>query len=355
MKFEGEPQGGFLLGALITALRELPWKDEAQAQKIASSLGFGLIAPIVGQDQFLEGHAQSSVGPVTMDASLTLAQLTTVVSDPNFPISQATENIYSKRASSPTSSKNEPTHWLPEYIRQTSLIKMATRISVVPAPGWLRENFQILEPSAQVSPVRKALLPDLLARGVISAALGTQREGNELDLPVLLRGLAKCHLPRKLPRQRSASLAHGCQLILDFSDTMLPWWEDLRDLRRQVTGVVGKDGVTVFEFDQNPAQATEWSLDDQERTWQPVAGCPILVATDFGVQSYKSKRKVPDYWRLFINRCAAMFCPLLVLTPWRPDSLPKGLGSYPKLIHWHQRTTAAMVRYKLRHSFLVRS
>jgi hypothetical protein len=40
-------------------------------------------------------------------------------------------------------------------------------------------------------------------------------------------------------------------------------------------------------------------------------------------------------------------CPLLILVPWSPAYWPTDLGPHAELLHWHPRTSAAMLRRQL--------
>ncbi len=326
MSDDGQPKGEIQFADLIKALGGLPWHGEHQAQAIAGCLGFGLAAP--NMQQYKAG---------------------TTIYGPDKPGTQSTPAPTSK--SPPLAMPPAPPLpvTLPAHVLNATLTALPHLAPAHANQGadWLAEDYQVLQPETGLSPARLALLPDTRARGVFSAALATLRAGDELDIAELVRRVCQGHIPPRLPRLPAATLAHGCQLLLDFSDTMQPWWDDLRGLARQIAQVVGGDTVSVFDFDQNPGAATQWLANGEERAWHPEPGRPILVATDFGIRGTPSTRPIPAWWSDFVEHCAKRGSPLLILIPWSHTYWPEGLGPYPDLMHWHPHTSAAMVRRKL--------
>jgi hypothetical protein len=75
---------------------------------------------------------------------------------------------------------------------------------------------------------------------VFTAALATLRQGDRLDVDQLVRRVVEGRLPPRLPRLHGGDARRGCQLLLDFSDSMLPWWEDLRELAAQLAACSAK-------------------------------------------------------------------------------------------------------------------
>jgi hypothetical protein len=127
---------------------------------------------------------------------------------------------------------------------------------------------------------------------VFTAALATLRQGDRLDIDQLVRRVVAGRLPPRLPRQHSATLARGCQLLLDFSDSMLPWWEDLRDLARQLVGVLGEDRVAVFDFDSTPEQAGRWlPARTQNKTGSPGNRSPVDRSSPPPTSAFRDYRR----------------------------------------------------------------
>jgi hypothetical protein len=215
------------------------------------------------------------------------------------------------------------------------------------APHWLFSDYETLQTTNGAVAPRQPLIPDNRARGVLSSTLATVREGEQLDVDDLIRRVVQGRMPRRLPRRVSATLCMGCQLLLDFADTMTPWWEDLHALSAQVTAVVGEASVAAFDFDGNPETASRWRDDDEREPWRPMTGTPVVVATDFGIRDKSASRPIEPAWHEFIAKCESAGSPLVILIPWPRAYWPEHLGPYPDLVHWNPRTTVAMVRREL--------
>ena len=322
----GKPRGEIHLGELIRALAELPWRDASQARAIATSLGFGLAAPDLS-------HADRP---------------TSSIYDRNQPSRVAKKAPTAAKPptglSLPTASA--PVIEMPAQVLQSQLhaLPPQSRGDSVTTPEWISGDYQSLDATPGTSPQRHPLFPNRTARGVFAAALSTLRPGRAIDIRTLLRWVVEGRIPTRLPRLPVATLSRGCQLLLDFSDSMLPWWEDLRELATQVAAVLGEERVAVLDFDAVPALARQWQRgDENESPWLPEAGRPILVATDLRIAGRQTDRRAGPEWRKFAADCAAHGCPLLILIPWSPSYWPTDLGPYPQLLHWHPRTSAAML------------
>ncbi|MEF8731813.1 MAG: hypothetical protein V5B40_07850 [Candidatus Accumulibacter meliphilus] len=325
-------RGEIHLGDLIRALGTLHGQDDEHAQAIAGCLGFGLAAPEV---------QPARPTPTVYDRSRLSPQAKSEA-----PATPRQAGL----AAPPT---RAPQIDLPAQTLKSTLNAVAAppAIDTAEAPSWLTGDYQRLDPAPGVSPPRRTLIPAETARGVFTAALATLRRGDRLDVDQLVRRVVEGRLPPRLPRQHSATLARGCQLLLDFSDSMLPWWEDLRELARQLVGVLGEDRVAVFDFDSTPEKAGRWlpgkDAEQDWQPWQPEPGRPILAATDFGIQGLPPRSRPDAGWPKLIKDCRAPGCPLIVLVPWSPEYWPTTLGPDAELVHWHPRTSAAMLSRQL--------
>jgi hypothetical protein len=331
-KTDETQRGEIHLGDLIRALGTLRCLDDEHARAIAGCLGFGLAAPDM---------QPARPTPTVYDRSRLSAQ----------PKTEAPATPRRPGLAAP------PTRTPPIDLPAQTLTSTLNAIAAPPAidtatvPAWLGGDYQRLDPAPGASPPRRTLIPTETARGVFTAALATRRQGDQLDVDQLVRRVVEGRLPPRLPRLHSATLARGCQLLLDFSDSMLPWWEDLRELARQLVGVLGEDRVSLFDFESAPGKAGRWlpgeDAEQDWQLWQPEPGRPILAATDFGIQGLAPRSRPDAGWQKLIKDCRAQGCPLIVLVPWSPEYWPTTLGSDAELVHWHPRTSAAMLSRQL--------
>lgn len=199
---------------------------------------------------------------------------------------------------------------------------------------------------------RQTLFPKKTARGAVSAAVTRQVPGQDLDVAKLILSLVQQKPLKKLPVLPQLTVRNGCQLLLDFNDALMPWWEDMQTLILQFQQVLGETLCPVYEFSQNPLLATRWT-ETAEIPWQPVANKPVIIATDLGViQAPIGQRIRPSKaeWLEFINRCKKKKTPVTILFPLHPQRCPYDLDKLTTLIHWHPATSSAMIKRLIAHS-----
>jgi len=310
------------LGDLLRALKELPWQDEQQAAAIIHSLGF-TVKPALPKEK-----SPNTIADNNQFSPHKPAEKTAPVSERKFTLPPPPQ----------------PPIDLPAGILQSELKPLPQQRQVEPAvPDWLTQNNTQKESKKQ-KPHRQSLLADNTSRGVLTAALATQREGDEIDIQSLIKHAVTGHLPQKLPRLSAGTLEQGCQLLLHYSNDMVPYWEDLNALAHQVQQSIGATQVELYEFVDEPQEAKRWLPPKQLDEWQPKKGKPLMVATDLGIGEQISTKALMDVWHPFIRQCEKVGAPLMLLIPWQRRYWPEQhLGSFPTLIHWHPCTSAAMI------------
>lgn len=312
------------LGDLARALGSLRWQTDAEARAIAACLGFGLAAPaprpkppteIYDRQRYLAstaGQVQRSPPPP----------------------------IFAPPAP-------EPAPELPGNTLASRLKPLDERAPPLPGDAdWLQEEDALYSDNEALAVVRHSLFPERTNRHLISAALATQRPGQDIDLDRLVAAICRREVVCDLPRCAESTLELGCQLLLDYSATMVPFWEDLNDLIGQVQDVVGCEGTRVFSFDGRPTGAVRWTPAGAREVWQP-DGRPVVAATDFGIQGCAGRVDPDPDWRALAERCAREGVPLVVLCPWPEERWPLGIAGCPELVHWSPYTSAAMIRRKI--------
>lgn len=302
------PGGEVHLGDLATALGTLHWQGPDQAQIIAGCLGLGL-------------HAAAPPAP-----------------EP--------PRVYAHRRAPPpvyVPPAPRPPPALPE---QAHPILLEALPDLAPADlDWSGGDAARLTEPATAPCARATLFPERTSRHLAAAALTTWRPGPAIDRPRLIAALARRAPPRTLPRRLEPTLARGCQVLLDYSATMVPFWPDLDDLGRQVANVVGTDATRLFGCDGDPLAAARWRPGHPAEPWRP-DGSPLLAATDLGIQGCGGAHPHPG-WDTLARACATAGGPLLILIPWPPARWPAHLPGRPVLIHWAPDTGAGLIRRAL--------
>jgi len=315
-------RGEIHLGDLARALADLPWRGQDQAAAIAACLGFGL------------GAGPTLAPPPAPHR---------VYDRPSAPI----------RPQPPEAAPRKPPVFLPPTPPRPVPLPEGTIPAVLSPlpdlappqqgrPDWLAAGAAAFPPPPEPRLARATLLPERTARHVLAAALAMPRPGGAVHLPRLIAAVARRAPLRALPRRLEASLDRGCQLLLDYSDPMVPFWEDLNDLADQVRDLAGAEATRVYSFNTRPTEARCWSPAGEPIPWAP-DDRPVLVATGLGIQGRAPAEPSPD-WAEFAAVCARAGSPLLVLVPWPQDRWPPVFPANATLFPWGPRTSAGMVR-----------
>lgn len=333
-------RGEISLADLLIATKDLPWKNKQQLRQIAQSLGFTLKKDALGSGK---------TGP----------EQTKGVYDHNYYDRKPRPKQKEKAANLPFTAPPPPE--LPvelssnAQVLPSELIPRDNHEPIEIPPDWLADESQFPpllsaeKPAAAALP-RENLFPDNSSRGIITATLATQRVGCEPDIPQIITRIVRGDILHKIPYEKSTTLDQGCQLLLDYNETMVPYWEDLNSLGTQLEDVIGSDRVERYEFKNHPLDAKQWISRKKHKGWKPKIAKPVLVASNLGQTGHGSDdtdinlSTINHDWQPFIARCQQHHVPLLILTPWQRAAWPVGLGDYPILIHWNPKTSASMVR-----------
>ena len=244
----------------------------------------------------------------------------------------------------------EPAVELPKKIVQLKVEILPDSLEIGMAPSLppeveQRDSLQLGHPKSP--PVARLLLfSERKARGLLGAAVIQPATGYDLDAKRLVRAFIQSQPVRKLPMLPRYSTRHGCQLLLDFSDALVPWWDDMRNLMGQFQSLLGESSCPVYDFTRNPQEAVRWTETAGEQVWHAIPGKPVVVATDFGLTRVPLGEPRPglSVWLEFAEHCRRQQVPLIALTPIERGRCPKELGRLMSLIHWNPATSAADVK-----------
>jgi hypothetical protein len=328
-------RGEIHLGDLATALSLIPDASSAQQDLIAQCLGFQL-------------------------------QSTITVASTKYQAVQAAWNRPLLKYQKPQASKPPsfaPTLSMPSVpetittkaddILEVDLhIDKAPQNSLSPHSEILSQNYNsLLIDNAIPALARQSLFPQTKARGLVSATVTRKISGFDLDIPKLIQFLVRQKPLTKLPVLPRFTVRKGCQLLLDFNEALMPWWEDMQILMQQFQQVLGEVLCPVYEFSQNPLEAVNWT-ESVEIPWLPVSEKPVLIASDLGVLKTPTGNRIRagrTEWLDFISRCQKQDTPVIILFPLHPQRCPYDLDKLTPLIHWHPATSAAMIKRLITH------
>ncbi len=313
-------KGKIHLGDLAMALHKLGWENSENTKAIASCLGYDLKQ--MPQQKHQKEIADPRLPKQNTSTSTKQKPLTglSLPPAPDLPPPMPSVRSFSEltRVDQPAASANENSRW------QTA----ATTL---------------FEQEKLTGMARQSLFTNRCSRHLFSAVLGKNRYAGEIDIPALIERVCTEQVILELPHTIETTLESGCHLLRDFSQTMVPWWDDLIALTKQVAEVTGVSRLQAYSFDTLPDKSMRWTTDGNRKPWQ-ADGRPVLVATDFGIQEKSIVRDIPAEWHAFSEQCEQTASPLIILTPWPLQYCPKNLGTFPVLMHWSPHTTVAMIK-----------
>ena len=115
-------------------------------------------------------------------------------------------------------------------------------------------------------------------RAILAAAIGVQRASGAVDLEGIFDRLVQRKLIDRLPRRALPTLKFGVQLLLDRSESMLPYLQDCQALETRLRQIAGSSRFTgrwfkgspmtraKFQKDTGPLQLIENVRDDVAQT-----------------------------------------------------------------------------------------
>ncbi len=227
--------------------------------------------------------------------------------------------------------------------------KLSSALELESVPSLPTEIDSQTPLQTEVSSVRPAIRIPLFSRrterGLLAAAVAQPVRGLDLDVSHLIQVLVRGQPLRSLPLLPRFSTQSGCQLLLDFREALVPWWDDFHDLIGQFHAVLGEAACPVYEFADNPLDAVRWT-EAGEQAWRIVFNKPVVIATDFGLvrtNRHELHSSLSD-WRDFALYCRRQKTPVIALTPLERGRCPKELGNLMSIIEWNPKTKASDIK-----------
>jgi hypothetical protein len=186
------------------------------------------------------------------------------------------------------------------------------------------------------------LIPRRRARAVLTAAVATRAFDGAPDVPELVAKISRLEALGDIPRLPAATVRRGVQLLLDRSESMTPYLDDLADLEAAVVAAVGQSRVAIRRFRGPPLGNAARPSRRRQAGAALKRGIPVLLATDFGLGGpldtpYRAELRD---WRQLADAAKRLGIPIVALVPYHPDELPGELRNWFPTIHWDPLTTA---------------
>jgi type VI secretion system protein ImpC len=211
------------------------------------------------------------------------------------------------------------------------------------APAWLADVAPLMVPVRIANPFgveRESLFEPKLQRAIVTRLAATWQSSGELDLAVVVRLIASSQPLRVVPRRRVATTRKGVRLLVDQSEAMQPFQQDVAELVRAFRRTVGSSRLRVEGFVGLPSRdvclGLEW------RAYRPDSlGMSTVLISDLGLppQTLMGLRtEIEDWRRFFAWELRAGNSPIVVV-PRNMGSLPGDLRRQVRLVPWDRRSS----------------
>lgn len=324
MRLEGRSE--ISLGDLAIAVKRLATWDNEHLTKIAGCLGFGLeaVAPPKPTQKGTRGKEQSDKQEPLADILPSGSQLKpeprkqrAQVSLPKPP--PPVDGYVSHLESMPRDGVT-----LPIKIDQAEPMK--------------------LDGDAATQASREPIFAKRAERAILSAAVAVQTGAGHIDLQRVIDRLIERKLVDRLPRQPLPTLKYGVQLLMDRSDSMQPFFQDLQAIEKNLCKLAGGSRFRSSSFKGTPLSPPRYGK--QRHPPKLINNVPILLITAFGVGAplLSRDRASPGEWLEFAKLAMSKNCPVVALIPHRARFWPDFARANYLCIPWERDTTAGDLR-----------
>jgi formylglycine-generating enzyme required for sulfatase activity len=231
-----------------------------------------------------------------------------------------------------------------------------SNLSWAPLPFWRVESYEFLaqergEPVRPVAaltarelvaeatgrcPVPRPIVPPARLRGWLEAATQTTRPGREVDTVRIVEAWSRGTQLRTFPHRAARGTTGSVRLLVDASERLMPFWEDQRDLERQLRRLVGKAAL-------EPARGTEplaraWFAPRNRDSWplrRIEPGQVVLLLGDLGFLSREDRR---DGWLRLGRELARAGARLHALVPCPRNRWEGDAARVWRAVDWQQPT-----------------
>ena len=152
----------------------------------------------------------------------------------------------------------------------------------------------------------------------LKLAFSVQHSARSLDTPRIIDRIARAQVLRRLPRKQYQNWAGDCQLVIDYAESLTPFWGDFNDLRDRLQRLRGGQGLTILSFAEGDHDGrcrrfvnNDWQKLDNYPP--PAADTPILVLSDLGCIDDSKQRRL--FWQRLGMRLQRRGCVPVALMP----------------------------------------
>ena len=164
-------------------------------------------------------------------------------------------------------------------------------------------------------------------------ALGSNRESNSIDIKAVVDLISRGRLVSKMPKIKKRVWAENCNIILDFSQRLVPFWDDMHAICNGIKKMRGCSGLNIYKIKHGPGGKFRKYYDPLVTVTDVVSDRqgPFFIISDLGC--FESNHTVKQ-WICFGERLKRAQIHPIVLTPCLPKLWDNELLKYYCPIRW---------------------
>jgi hypothetical protein len=313
----------FRFDDLLRAFAALKPADDVARRAIAARLGF-----------YFESPAESTEGPAKPRERVAKREL---------------EKPFKPAQSAPSSRQATPSSVAPAADVAT-ILRSVTRASASP-PDWLLTVEPLPLPKASLPPPPRLepLFQPRWTRGILVAATSISTDSGPIDVGAVVASIARGVPIRSVPRRPVVRMASSVQVLVDASDTMVPFSADQDWLADRIATTAGRDRTQILAIvGGEPFLAGQGALFEWRGYFDgqvPPPGVAVILISDLGLgRAPMTHAASPSAWAAFARQLRRRGCPIVAIVPYPPSRWPAVVRRAMPIVQWDRATTARAAR-----------
>ena len=245
----------------------------------------------------------------------------------------------------------------PTPLRESvTILKPASR-SAATAPEWVStiKPMPLPLPSLLSPPALDPLFRPVWTRGILVASTSVSVDAGPIDVSAVVATIARGREFRSVPRRPVMRMAGTVQVLVDASETMMPFSVDQEWLVQRIATTAGRDRTSVLgiaggeEFLAGAGARFDWRAYFVHHV--PPPGAAVILISDLGIGRVPLARTAsPAQWAAFARELRRRGCSLVAIVPYPPSRLPAVVRRALPIVQWDRATTARAARKAVRRS-----
>lgn len=197
-----------------------------------------------------------------------------------------------------------------------------------------------LQPWDKIEPLlHQSILPK--ARFVPFVHRSLQLEhGHYLDVPKLVKKLAHLQVLQHLPKAPRQVASGRLYVLLDASQRMRPFWDDLAEVANLIQRHYGRVGLEIRLIEAcPPTRYQNWlAINAYEQEWQRfTTPCTVLLLSDLG-QLASEQSSMRQHWLRFARNLKQQGCRVYALSPISPEQQDIRFRPLLRQVLWNRQS-----------------